>query len=187
MLPVKTTYSRSGLWASTFVALLLGGCAGSASPGGTQLEVASESATKAPPGTYVDVEEYVIDQGDAPFDQWRAIYATLAANFDDVCGDTFCEGDYANLEPIRLRCTVHHTSGVMKDCAYVFAGSYEDISDTTGSVRVTAKTFSCHLPVSQIKLGDFMTTLSAAGTTPPLRRPLPGTSKSIYDALVGCL
>jgi hypothetical protein len=167
-------------------ALVLFGCAGSA---GTQLDVeaASTSAGAAATTTYVDVEEYTIDQGDAPFEQWRSIYSTLAANFDDVCGDTFCEGDYSNLVPIRLRCTVNPATGVLKNCTYVFAGSYEDITPSTGTIRVSAKTFSCHVPVSGIKLADFMSGLTATGTTPALRRPLLSGGKSIYDSLVGCL
>ena len=43
------------------------------------------------------------------------------------------------------------------------------------------------LNVSQISLADFMSTLTGAGSEPPLRRVLPGTTKSIYDSLGGCL
>ena len=66
----------------------------------------------------------------------------------DGARSTFCGGDYANLEPLRLRCSINTTTAVLKNCTYVFAGSYETI---------TAEA-----------------TLTAAGATPPLQRPLPG-------------
>jgi hypothetical protein len=145
------------------------------------------AASASAPASYVDVEQYVIGQGDAPYQQWWDLGHTLAANFDDVCGDTFCEGDYSNLVPLRFRCTVNEGTGALKVCTYVFAGSYEDVSPSTGTIRVNAKTFSCHVPVSGIKLADFLATMTATGSTSPLQRPLPGTGKSIYDALAGCL
>jgi hypothetical protein len=134
-----------------------------------------------------DVDEYVNNRGDEAFYQWLDIRRTLDQNFDEVCGDTFCEGDYSNLQALRFRCSINTTSGVLKSCTYVFAGSYEEVRPETGSIRTYAKTFSCHVPVSGIAFDSFVSTMTAPGTTPPLRRPLPGSSKSIYDALGDCL
>ena len=147
-------------------------------------EDALPAATAA---SYQDVEEYANEHGDDAYQTWRGILDTLKQDFDDVCGDTFCEGDYSNLEPMRLRCSVNQATGVLKNCTYVFAGSYETVNSATGTIKVNAKTFSCHISVTGMKLQDFETTLTAAGSTPPLRRPLPGKTTSIYDALGGCI
>jgi hypothetical protein len=157
-----------------------------ASAEGSAAESAAESAG-ATPAVYADVEEYVNSRGDGPFLQWLDLRQTLNHNFDDVCGDTFCEGDYSNLQALRFRCSVNTANGVLKNCTYVFAGSYEEVKPETGSIRTYAKTFSCHVPVSGISFDSFVSAMTAPGATPPLRRLLPGSSKSIYDSLVGCL
>lgn len=169
------------------LATVAGGCSvASANNAPDESAQLSADATKPAP-VYGDVEDALANGDESRYEAWRSIYTTLQSNFDDICGDTYCGSDYSNLEPIRLRCSFDPASGLMKNCAYVFAGSYEVITPATGTIKVTAKTFSCHLPVSGIPLTTFMSTLTAAGTTPPLRRPLPGTSTSIYDALGGCL
>ena len=95
--------------------------------------------------------------------------------------------DSPNLEPLRLRCSLNTATQVLKSCTYVFAGSYETVNPATGTIKVNAKTFSCHISVTGIKLSDFETTLTAAGTTPPLQRTLPGKTESIYSSLIGCI
>src|ERR1700761_2535724 len=162
---------------------LVGGCGvASATSTNTQDESISTDTTK-PAAVSGEVEDALANGDESQYEAWRGIIDTLASNFADICGDTYCGSDYSNLTPIRLRCSFDQASGLMKNCAYVFAGSYEVITASTGTIKVTAKTFSCHLPVSGIPLTSFMSTLNAAGSTPPLRRPLPGTSTSIYDAI----
>ena len=158
----------------------------SADPAALDSESKPDTTAPAVADRYADVEQY-LGSDDARYTAWRGIADTLRQSFDDVCGDTFCEGDYSNLAPVRLRCSVDTTSGLLKSCKYVFAGSYEEVNAQTGSIKVTAKTFSCALPVSGIALGDFMSTLTATSTETALRRPLPGRTTSIYDSLVGCL
>ena len=105
----------------------------------------------------------------------------------DICGATSCGGDYSNLEPLRFRCSINTTTQVLKNCSYVFGGSYEVVNPTTGTIKVNARTFSCHISVTGIKLSDFESTLTAAGSTAPLQRTLPGKSESIYSSLIGCI
>jgi hypothetical protein len=150
----------------------------------------ADEPTEAPTAAaarYVDVEEFLSSRGGPPVEQWSELGRNLKQSFDDLCGDTFCSGDYSNLESLRLRCAVHSTTGVLKNCTYVFAGSYETVNPTTGAIKVNAKTFSCHVPVAGIALDAFVATLAAPGTTTPLQRPLPGGTRSIYDALANCL
>lgn len=165
------------------IALAAASCAGSTDNGSTGEDSAGETAA----ASYADVEEWANEQGDDAWQTWMGIIGTLRQDFDDVCGDTFCGGDYSNLEPLRFRCSINTTTQVLKNCSYVFGGSYEVVNPTTGTIKVNAKTFSCHISVTGIKLSDFESTLTAAGSTAPLQRTLPGKSESIYSSLIGCI
>jgi hypothetical protein len=165
------------------IALAAASCAGSTDSGSTGEDSAGETAA----ASYADVEEWANEQGDDAWQTWMGIIGTLRQDFDDVCGDTFCGGDYSNLEPLRFRCSINTTTQVLKNCSYVFGGSYEVVNPTTGTIKVNAKTFSCHISVTGIKLSDFESTLTAAGSTAPLQRTLPGKSESIYSSLIGCI
>jgi hypothetical protein len=182
---------RKTLMTMVLAAAACGGLATGASDGDTtvsSLEGGKEDATATTTtASYADVEEWANEQGDDAWQTWRGILDTLNHDFDDVCGDTFCEGDYSNLEALRFRCSINTTTKVLKNCTYVFAGSYETVNTSTGTIKVNAKTFSCHVSVTGIKLSDFESTLTAAGSTAPLQRTLPGKSQSIYDQLVGCI
>jgi hypothetical protein len=173
---------RNAMWLAILGLAACGGLATGASDGSD-----TSAALASAPGTFADVEDYYLERNEDAFWTWRGIFTTLAKDFDDVCGDTFCEGDYSNLQPVRLRCSVNVATGNLRDCAYVFAGSYESVNTSTGTIKVNAKTFSCHVPVSGIPLQSFVDTLTAAGSEPPLRRTLPGKQGSIYDSLVGCI
>jgi len=166
------------------IVLAAASCAGIADNSSTTGE---DSAGETAAASYADVEEWANEQGDDAWQTWMGIIGTLKQDFDDVCGDTFCGGDYSNLEPLRFRCSINTTTQVLKNCTYVFAGSYETVNPTLGTIKVNAKTFSCHISVTGIKLSDFESTLTAAGTTPPLQRTLPGKSESIYSSLIGCI
>jgi hypothetical protein len=176
--------------------LVLAACGPTTSSSGTQA-AALAGAEPSPDATtdggttslrYADVDDYLLDGGDsAGFDSWLAVRDTLKSSFDDLCGDTYCGGDYPNLEPIRLRCSIDTTSGILKSCKYVFAGSYETVNPSTGSIKVTAKTFSCAVTVTNIKLTDFMSTITATGSTEAIQRPLSSSVRSVYDSLGGCL
>jgi len=165
------------------IVLAAASCAGRADSGSTGEDSAGETAA----ASYADVEEWANEQGDDAWQTWMGIIGTLKQDFDDVCGDTFCGGDYSNLEPLRFRCSINTTTQVLKNCSYVFGGSYEVVNPTTGTIKVNAKTFSCHISVTGIKLSDFESTLTAAGSTAPLQRTLPGKSESIYSSLIGCI
>ncbi len=118
-------------------------------------------------------------------DSWLAARDALRAGFDDVCGDTFCGGDYSNLQALRFECSVNAKTGTLKTCAWNFAGSYDTIGPK-GALSVHAKSFSCPVPVSGTA-SKLAAVLTAPGAVPAIRRPLPGGSRSAYDALTGCL
>jgi hypothetical protein len=137
--------------------------------------------TTHPP--FVDVYEYFTT--DAQYEAWFALGAQLERNFEDVCGDTFCEGDYSNLTPLRLRCSVVQGSGRIGQCVWVFAGSYEDIAPGSGAVEVWTQHWECALPLAPNTRIDAL--MAALAGDSPLFTTLPGTGVSIYDGLGDCL
>jgi hypothetical protein len=156
--------------------LMLIGCGGSAID-----SVSSDDATAT---SYVDAEQFLQQTGG--FDQWLALRTQMQNDFYSVCGDTFCESDYSNLTPLNFTCAVTSKEGRIKSCQYVFAGSYQLVDAKTGALNVTAKTFTCKVPVTGT-VKALLNVLSASGSTPSIQRPLPGGTATIYDALGGCL
>jgi hypothetical protein len=136
--------------------------------------------------TYVDA----IDSYDAGTDVDAFFNAgdALRAGFDNVCGDTFCEGDYGNLEALRLACSVRGTTGTLRSCKWLFAGSYNDVDSKSGAITVHAKTYQCALPVrgTANQLSSALNAPSVNGDD-AIHRVLPGSTKSAYDVLVNCL
>lgn len=149
---------------------------------GLSLSASAEGARSTP--QYVDVSSYLTSEAD--FEAWYQLRANLKENFDDICGDTFCEGDYSNIESLRFRCSVDSTTGVIGQCVWVFAASNEEIDPATGGVTVDTQTWSC---VSPLASGTTLSALLTALAGPsPLYATLPGTtSTTIYDGLTNCL
>jgi hypothetical protein len=132
---------------------------------------------------YLDVEESFTS--DAELERWFELKQSLRRDFDQICGDTFCEGDFTNLEALRFRCSVSTSTGQLRSCLWLFAGSYETITPSTGNIRPTARFFSCKIPV-QGTPAQLTAALLAPGDG-PLWQPLPGSGQSIYDTLLTCL
>jgi hypothetical protein len=134
-------------------------------------------------GEYTDVSAYLTS--DADIDAWYSLVRNLEQNFDDICGDTFCEGEYSNLESLRYRCSVRQTTGALGSCVWVFAASNEEINPRTGKVIVDAQVWRCRSPLARgTSIHDLLAALSGPS---PLYDPLPGTDRSLYDGLTTCL
>jgi hypothetical protein len=136
------------------------------------------------PPAYRDVEETFTSEADQ--NRWFDLRRGLAQDFDDICGDTFCEGDFSNLVPLGLRCSVSVRTGQLKSCLWLFAGSYESVTASTGNIRPVAKFFHCTFapPATPAALMD---ALLAPGGRGPLWQPLPGGTETLYDVLGRCL
>lgn len=172
------------------VSLLLGlftlGCGAppdEMSEGEDQESIASDLAAAG--GTrYIDVEESFTS--DQEFERWFELKQALRRDFDNICGDTFCEGDFTNLQALRFRCSVSTGTGQLKSCLWLFAGSYETVTPSTGNIRPTARFFHCKIPVQGTPL-QMVDALLAPGSDGPLWRPLPVSGQAIYDTLLNCL
>jgi len=132
---------------------------------------------------YVEASAYLTSE--AEINAWYEMLYHLRQNFDDICGDTFCEGDYSNIESLRFRCSIEQSSGVIGRCVWVFAASNEEIDPATGKIQVTPKVWRCRAPLAPKTTVSAL--LGALAGERPLYATLPGTSVSIYDGLVDCL
>lgn len=107
-------------------------------------------------------------------DRWFVTLGQLAKSFEDVCGDTFCEGDY-DLSALSIFCSVS-SGGIVTQCAWVFIGSYSNISTKTGALGLKRKMFSCRLPLAR-----GTTVLAVTGNDDPIQSPLPGAPDLIMN------
>lgn len=146
---------------------------------------ATPPAPTAPtaPARYADIVDWPASE--AGFDRFFNAEAALGRAFDKICGDTFCEGDYGNLRPMQLRCSVDTTKGTVKQCLWTFAGSYANVNKKTGAVQVNAKLYKCKLPLAKdTPIEPFLQLIEGEN---PLEAKLPMSRASIYDGLTTCL
>ncbi|MFT3771795.1 MAG: hypothetical protein QM820_40820 [Minicystis sp.] len=114
---------------------------------------------------------------------WQAASAGLIHSFDDVCGDTYCSGDYANLSTIALTCSINE-AGRVRQCGWKLGGSIEYVDGATGKFSLDARTFNCIIPVKS-NVDTFLTALD--DNAYDIKGPLPGTGDSFYHGIGACL
>ncbi len=132
--------------------------------------------------TYVDAADYYTSSASQG---WTASVKNLHTAFDNVCGDTFCSSDYADVQALDLGCSVTKSSGNMKTCIWNFGGSYTTIAKN-GALALVSKTWSCPVQVHGT-IGQMISVLtSTTDNTDAIHRTLPGGT-SAYDSIVGCV
>ncbi|HMH69281.1 MAG TPA: hypothetical protein VK519_15325 [Pinirhizobacter sp.] len=131
---------------------------------------------------YVDAIDYPGDE-----DGWSTFYdleRRLARGFNDICGDTFCEGEYSNIQHLRYRCSVRLADGVMGECIWTFAGSNQEVDPTSGKVVVDGRIWQCKSPiVPGTTIGEFYRALAGRDA---IDARLPRGGRSIYHGLTDC-
>lgn len=146
----------------------------------------ASSATVAPAAhrsDYVDASAYL--QTDAGIEAWYALRHNLRRNFDGICGDTFCEGEYSNIESLRYVCSVHRVNGRIGMCGWTFAASDEVIDPVAGRIVAQHQGWLCRSPiVAGTTMGSFLDALQGEE---PLYAALPATTRTLFDGLVDCL
>ena len=148
-------------------------------------EVASVEAAARRTREYTDARWFFTSDDD--INAWYALTHQLEDDFDNVCGDTFCEGDYGNYQSLGIRCSVEARAGSVGVCVWTFAASQDEVVVSTGNVKVSTKTWRCKLPVVRdTPVADLLRVLSASSQG-PLHAQLPRSEASIYDGLVSCL
>jgi len=120
--------------------------------------------------------------------QWQAFQDLrwrLVKDFDEVCGDTYCEGEYSDIQPLRIRCSVEVSAGTVSHCAWAFAASDLGVDGSTGRIDARQPVWLCPLPIPTATSVE--TFLAALSGPRPLFRRLPGATETFYDALGDCL
>lgn len=124
---------------------------------------------------------------DADINAWYVLTYELEDAFDDLCGDTFCEGEYSNYQSLGIRCSVEKRSGALGTCVWTFAASQDEVVAASGDVTVSTATWRCKLPVVRdTPVSEFLRVLGRSSEG-PLHARLPRTDASIFDGLVSCL
>ncbi len=132
---------------------------------------------------YGDAVEFF--HSEAQYEAWFTLVHRLRRDFDWICGDTFCEGDYSNIQPLRFRCSVHRVSGRVGMCVWTFAASHEEIAQANGRIGVQRAFWECRTPlVPGTHIGQL---LDALAVDAPLYAPLPGQYRNVMDGLIDCL
>ncbi|HUS30673.1 MAG TPA: hypothetical protein VMZ53_19320 [Kofleriaceae bacterium] len=134
--------------------------------------------------SYVSARDYYTSS--AGIERWAAGKAALKDGFDRVCGDTFCSGDFGDLQAMDFTCAITKSTGNVKSCMWTFGGSWHLVAEHGGAQQITQSTFKCPV-LMKGTLSKFLDVLLAPGTDQPINRPLPGMTTSAYEALLGCL
>ncbi len=135
--------------------------------------------------SYVDARDALSEP--EHIDAWYALMSNLKLDFDAICGDTFCEGDYSNYESLGFRCSADPNSGKLGQCVWIFAASTDEIAASTGQVTVHPRSWQCRMPLRRgTTIRAFLSTLGAPGAS-ALHTPLPGSALTLYDGLIDCL
>lgn len=135
-------------------------------------------------GPFVDAADNLTEEAD--INAWYAMAIALRQSFDDVCGDSFCEGEYTNITPLRFRCSMNAETGKLDTCAWVFAASNNERTKK-GFHVVDKADFVCTFPVDATPAELSATLDPEAGGGDLLDRTLPNSTKSLNDVLIDCL
>lgn len=150
---------------------------------GLAMTCGNQVAQAGSTGQYVEAGAAL--RADAEVEAWYGITMQLRRQFDEVCGDTFCEGDYSNLQPLRFQCSVDARSRRIGACVWSFAGSQESIDPATGHVTVQPGFWQCDIALAPQTSLDRL--LAALDDPQPLYARLPGTERTVLDGLIDCL
>jgi hypothetical protein len=143
----------------------------------------SAAVSTAAAARYTDLTNTL--QDDADIDAWYGITNALRHDFDDICGDTFCEGDYSDIVALRFVCSADAATGEIGQCVWSFAASDERIGARRGRVHAAIPGWRCVSPLApHTTVRELLAALAVAH---PLRAPLPRTGATLYDGLSDCL
>jgi hypothetical protein len=131
---------------------------------------------------FVELADYYWSQGDEQGLAWVETRQKLRQDFDDICGDSFCEGDFSDITALGLICSVEQASGHVSSCQWAFGAANTSVS-SKGAIDVDTDVFQCPIEVNA-SASELAAALSGEN---PLHAPLPGTTSSLYDSLIGCL
>ncbi len=145
---------------------------------------------------FVDANDYFVAEPGFSGLSLRGYYDaldSLKAQFDLICGDTFCEGEFSNLSSLGLDCSVNTATHRVGQCVWTFAGSYADVNPRNGRVSMTRHVQVCQLGFegTSAELAAFLRAAGEPGYGNQGLRDvaIPGRfdGKALMDVLGDCL
>ncbi|MBX7114914.1 MAG: hypothetical protein K1X64_11360 [Myxococcaceae bacterium] len=131
---------------------------------------------------YDELQDYFWAADEAQGLSWVQTRRKLNKGFDEVCGDSFCEGEYPNMTGLGFTCSVKRSSGYVTKCQWTFV-AVDSYVDAKGAIVANTKTYQC-----PVEIRAYAKKLAATlNVDDPLHATLPGRNTSLYDALTGCL
>lgn len=127
------------------------------------------------------------------YHQLNKNFRGMERQFNYICPDTFCEGEFGNLTSIDFVCSVDSEKETVAECLWQFAGSYEQVDPDTGTIDFHKKFFDCRFPVntSVYKFLQFARKAGEPGAYGGIKglleASIPNTQKTMYDVLTDCL
>lgn len=134
---------------------------------------------------YIDARSYFTEP--AAISAWYDLTFRLRDDFNAMCKDTFCAGDFSNYESLGFHCSVERRTGTIGGCVWILAASIDEVAPDTGEVLVENEAWRCAMPLAAgTRAAEFLEALSTASGR-SLFAPLPGTDRVLYDGLSACL
>ncbi len=131
---------------------------------------------------YVELTDALWSTDSGAASSWIATKQKLAKGFDDACGDSFCEGEYPQIAPLRFVCSMNRNTKRVARCSWSFVGAETSVG-AGGIITARTTTTKCNVEVG----ATYPELTAALSGEDPLHAKLPSRSTSIYDALIGCL
>jgi hypothetical protein len=152
---------------------------------------ASLNATSHAAPAYLEAWDFIGQRGASAESTYRAygdMTDALAKGFDQICGDTFCEGDYSNIVSLGITCAVEISTEKVPSCVWSFAGSNAEVDSSSGAINVNDKKFfECKIKVD-MNFDDLLKALAPSESNREvINIALPSGQPSFYDQLTDCL
>lgn len=175
---IRSFMHSSSRWWILMLALGLFGTASAATaPNGQNTQSTANTAR------YVDMMDYLPTWQEQ--DAWFDTIYQLKRNFNDTCPDTYCSGEYTNIEALRYRCSVETATGLIGQCIWVLAASNERVDPETGHVIVDSRQWQCPSPLAPDTSAQEL--MNALKGSEPMHQLLPRTHRTIHEGLIDCL
>ena len=131
----------------------------------------------------MDLGEYLESGARSGAGKYRSLVSQVRKDFDNICGDTFCEGDISNWQVLSTNCSIQLGTDRVRECHIVITGSEQELNPTTGSYKLTRKEFlECKADMN-MSLADF---LKMDGLETPYKNGK-GQTTTLYEQLVECI
>lgn len=100
------------------------------------------------------------------YSSFRSAERSLAVQFDEICGDSFCEGEYSNIISVNFECLVRDDA-LVNQCQWHFFAYEDAVDEETGSLQRREQSFHCAVPFNGSigELARFLAVVASNGAS----------------------